>query len=72
MLEGVLDILSTISNNTFSFVFAVIMNFLLILGLFAINLCSIYLADLAKSLEQKRTGGRMQNELELNSFSRNT
>jgi hypothetical protein len=71
VIESILDILGSISNNPFSFLFAVMMNFVLIFGLFCLNLCSIYLAEIARALEQRRTGGRDQNELELNSFTFN-
>jgi hypothetical protein len=64
-LQGLLDLLSTISRNPFSFFFAVVMNFILLYFLFSINLCSLYLVELAKALEQRRTGGRDANEVEL-------
>lgn len=68
VFESIIDVVSAISTNPFAFVFALIMNFVLLFGIFSLNLSSIYLADLARALEQKRTGGRSQNELELNSF----
>lgn len=68
VLENLLDIIGSISTNPFSFLFALMMNFILIFGIFGLNFCSIFLVDIAKALEQKRTGGRRQNELELNSF----
>ena len=68
MLESILDVIGSISSNPFAFLFALLMNFILLFGLFCLNLCSIYLADLARSMEQRRTGGREQNELELNSL----
>lgn len=64
-LEGVLELLQSISRNQLSFFFAVIMNFALLYGIFTLNMCSLYLVDIAKTLEQKRTGGRDKNEVEL-------
>ena len=69
MLESILDVIASLSNNTFSFMFALMMNFFLLFGIFCLNVCSLYLADVATSIEQRRTGGRDQNELELNSFN---
>jgi ABC-type transport system involved in cytochrome bd biosynthesis fused ATPase/permease subunit len=70
VLETVLTLIGTVATNPFSFIFALMMNFILIFGIFCLNWCSLYLADLTKAVEQKRTGGRNQNELELNSFVR--
>jgi hypothetical protein len=64
-LESLLDLLVTISDNKFSFFFAVVMNFVLLYGLIMINMCSSYLVELSKALEQRRTGGRDANEVEL-------
>jgi hypothetical protein len=50
-LEGLLELLSTISKNQFSFFFAIVMNFILLYGIFCLNMCSLYLVELAKSLE---------------------
>lgn len=69
VLETLLDIIGSISTDPFSFLFALLMNFILLFGIFVLNLCSVVLADLAKSIEQRRTGGRHQNELELNNVS---
>ncbi len=69
-LEGVLELIQTISRNRFSFFFAVIMNFALLYGIFALNMSSLYLVEIAKSLEQRRTGGRDTNEVELGGYSR--
>ncbi len=41
------------------------MNFALLYGIFVINMCSVYLVEIAKKLEQRRTGGRDKNEVEL-------
>ena len=68
IIETMLTLIGTVADNPVSFVFALLMNFVLIFGIFALNWCSLYLADLTKALEQKRTGGRNQNELELNTF----
>ena len=64
-LEGMLDLLGMISRNPFSFFFAVVMNFFLLYGVFCLNMCSLYLVEIAKALEQRRTGGRDTNEVEL-------
>lgn len=69
ILESVLDVIGSLSNDTVSFLFALLMNFLILVGLFSLNLCSAYLVEIAKAIEQRRTGGRNKNELELNSFS---
>ena len=69
-LESLLDLLDAISRNRTSFFFTVVMNFVLLYGIFCINICSVYLAELAKSLEQKRTGGRDTNEVELGGLIR--
>jgi hypothetical protein len=50
-LESLLDLLDAISRNRTSFFFTVVINFVLLYGIFCINICSVYLADLAKSLE---------------------
>jgi hypothetical protein len=67
-LESLLDVIASLSNDVFSFVFALLMNFILLFGIYIMNVLSLYMAELAKSIEQRRTGGRETNELELNSF----
>ncbi len=69
VLETLLDIIGSISTDPISFLFALMMNFILLFGIFVLNLCSVVLSDLAKSIEQRRTGGRQQNELELNNYN---
>jgi hypothetical protein len=71
-LESMLDLLDAISRNRTSFFFTVVMNFVLLYGIFCVNLCSVYLADLAKALEQRRTGGRNTNEVEMGGLIVNT
>jgi hypothetical protein len=44
-------------------------NFVMLAGIYCLNLCSMYLIELAKTIEQRRTGGRNKREVELNSFS---
>ena len=51
VLETLLDIIGSISTDPFSFLFALMMNFILLFGIFVLNLCSVILADLAKSIE---------------------
>jgi uncharacterized protein involved in cysteine biosynthesis len=70
VMNGMVDMITSISNNMITFFLTLTMNFILIFGIFAVNLCSLYLADLSTSLEQRRTGGRGQNELELNDFKK--
>ena len=50
-LEGILELLSTISRTPFAYFFAVVMNFVLLYGIFVINMCSLYLMEIAKTLE---------------------
>ena len=45
------------------------MNFALLYGIFALNMCSMYLVEIARALEQKRTGGRNTNEVELGGYT---
>ena len=45
------------------------MNFALLYGIFALNRCSMYLVEIARALEQKRTGGRNANEVELGGYT---
>ena len=49
--EACIDLVASVSKNPLAFFFALVMNFVLIYGIFGLNLCSIYLADLATSLE---------------------
>jgi hypothetical protein len=51
LLERVLDVISSLSNDTFSFLFALWMNFVLLFGVICLNVCSLYLAEVAKSIE---------------------
>ena len=60
-----LDLVESVSRNRFGFFIQVITNFALLYGVFALNMCSVYLVELAKSLEQRRTGGRGKNEVEM-------
>ncbi len=61
--------IASLSNNTFAFVFAIMINFVMLGAIYSLNLCSMYLIELAKEIEQRRTGGRNKREVELNSFS---
>lgn len=69
VLDNFLDVISSLSNDVFSFLFALLMNFILLFGIYFLNMVSLYLADISKSIEHRRTGGRDKNELELNSFT---
>lgn len=50
-LENLLDLLSSVAANPFSFFFAVVMNFVLLYGLFTLNIFSLYLIDIARLIE---------------------
>jgi len=68
-MESVFDFLSYISDGrTFSFVFALLMNFIILFFIFCLNLASVVVTELVQALETKRTGGYRTNELELNSL----
>jgi hypothetical protein len=67
--EAIIDLIASLSNSTFAFIFAIMINFVMLAGIYALNLCSMYLIELAKTIEQRRTGGRNKREVELNSFS---
>lgn len=67
--EAIIDLIASLSNNTFAFVFAIMINFVMLGAIYSLNLCSMYLIELAKVIEQRRTGGRNKKEVELNSFS---
>ena len=69
-VDTFLDLIDRIALNPISFVLAFLLNFVLLYGIFTLNICSIYLAELARSLEHRRTGGRNMNEVELNSFTK--
>eukprot|EP00347_Sterkiella_histriomuscorum_P000223 403376711 len=66
IVEKVAEIVGSISSNDLAFIFAIFMNFILIFGLYLLNMTNVILLELAKQIEQRRTGGRKQNELELN------
>jgi hypothetical protein len=51
VFESVFDLIGSVSSNPLAFLFALMMNFVLLFGIFLLNLCSIYLADLARALE---------------------
>lgn len=69
VMQSIFELLHTISDSTFSFVFSLIMNFVLLFLIFSINIASVVVTELVQSLEEKRTGGRFTNELELNSLT---
>ncbi len=64
-LEKTIEVLSSISNSPYAYFFAVVMNFVLLYGIFIVNMCSVYLMEISKTLEQRRTGGRRKNEVEM-------
>jgi len=51
MMQQVADIIGSISTNDVAFIFAVIMNFILLFGLYLTNGISMVLADMARTLE---------------------
>mmetsp|Transcript_2717 Transcript_2717/g.2572 ORF Transcript_2717/g.2572 Transcript_2717/m.2572 type:complete len:137 (+) Transcript_2717:464-874(+) len=65
-IEIIFDLLIQISSGTFSFVFALLMNFVLLFFIFLLNLTSAVMSELLTAIERKRVGGIDENELELN------
>ncbi len=51
ILESVLLLIGTIATDPLSFIFALMMNFVLLFGIFLLNWSSMTLADLARALE---------------------
>jgi hypothetical protein len=51
IFESLLDLLASLSNNTLSFIFAVMMNFVILGGIYCLNVCSVYLVELARAVE---------------------
>ena len=69
IMETMIDLIAMVSNGTLSFIFALLMNFILLFFIFSINLTSGAQTDLMNALEVRRMGGRETNELELNRFA---
>jgi hypothetical protein len=69
LFESILDLLHSISEGTFSFLFSLLMNFVLLFFIFCLNLSSAVIAELISCLNDRRSGGRGNNELELNSLA---
>jgi len=57
-IQNTADIIGSISSNNVAFIFAIMMNFVLLFGFHCINMGSVLLADMARVIEQRRTGGR--------------
>lgn len=68
LIENILDLISSLSNNILAFIFAIIMNFLIFFSIYGLNWCSLYMSEVAKQIEWNRTGGRGLREVELNRF----
>ena len=49
--EAIIDLIASLSNSTFAFVFAIMINFVMLAGIYALNLCSMYLIEIAKEVE---------------------
>ena len=68
LIESVLNLLGALSDTPLAFIFALLMNFVIILAIYAINWCSLCMAELSKMVEWRRTGGRGKREIEMNNF----
>ena len=68
IMEALLDLLGSLANTPLAFMFALLMNMILFIGIYVLNYCSFYMVELSKMVEWKRTGGRNRQELEMNSF----
>ena len=49
--DEILDLIASLSNNTFSFIIAIMKNFVMIGGVYCLNVCSMYLIELATTIE---------------------
>ena len=54
IVETIIDFLAQISNGTFSFIFALLMNFVLLFFIFCLNLSSAVMSELILAIEKKR------------------
>lgn len=68
-VESMLDLLGSVSEGPFSFLFTILMNLVLIFFVMTMNVSSVVIAELIGFLNERRTGGRNTNELELNSLA---
>jgi hypothetical protein len=50
-MEQIAEIIGSISSNNLAFIFAIMMNFFLIFGLYMLNMGNVVLSELAKSIE---------------------
>ena len=65
ILDAVLELLGSVSNTPLAFIFALIFNFVIMLGIHGLNILAFNMAELAKQVEWRRTGGRGQREVEM-------
>ena len=65
ILDAVLELLGSVSNTPLAFIFALIFNFVIMLGIHGLNILSFNMAELSKQVEWRRTGGRGQREVEM-------
>lgn len=65
LVDAVLDLLGSVSNTPLAFVFALVFNFVIMLGIHGLNMLSFNMAELSKQVEWRRTGGRGLREVEM-------
>ena len=65
IVDAVLDLLGSVSNTPLAFVFALGFNFVIMVGIHGLNMLSFNMAELAKQVEWRRTGGRGLREVEM-------
>ena len=65
IVDAVLDLLGSVSNTPLAFVFALVFNFVIMLGIHGLNMLSFNMAELSKQVEWRRTGGRGLREVEM-------
>ena len=65
ILDAVLELLGSVSNTPLAFIFALIFNFVIMLGIHGLNILAFNMAELSKQVEWRRTGGRGLREVEM-------
>jgi len=65
IMDSLLDLLGSLSNTPVAFLFALLFNFVILLGFYSLNICSFYMAELSKKVEWRRSGGRGMREVEM-------
>ena len=64
-MDAVLELLGSVSNTPLAFVFALVFNFVIMVGIHGLNMLSFNMAELSKQVEWRRTGGRGLREVEM-------